>query len=75
MSQKGNGGGFFTPGQGLGFWILDLVLLTIFTYLVYNFGYYSGNKDGNIEALTNNPSYELVTNPDSTKTWELIIKK
>jgi hypothetical protein len=29
-------------------------------------------KDGQIDALTGKVKYELVTHPDSTKTWESI---
>ena len=33
-----------------------------------------GEKQGQINALTGNVQYKLVTHKDSTKTWEFIVK-
>jgi hypothetical protein len=75
MNKKEIIGGFFVPGQPFGLWVFDVLILIGFSLMISLFGYIKGRKEGNIEALTNNPSYELVTNPDSTKTWESIIKE
>ena len=34
-----------------------------------------GYKQGQIDAITNNIQYKLVTMPDSTKVWERIVKE
>ena len=34
-----------------------------------------GYRQGQIDALTNNIQYKLVTMPDSTKVWERIIEE
>lgn len=57
----------------LGPFLLFIVLGTILGVLLFAitqdiFG--TTYKHGQIDALTGKIKYELVTNPDSTKTWE-----
>lgn len=51
-----------------------LILAMVFVSLIG--GYFTGSgigyRDGQIDALTGNIKYELVTQPDSTRTWEEI---
>jgi hypothetical protein len=39
-----------------------------------NYTYWAGYKRGQVNALSNIISYELVTHPDGTRTWEEINK-
>lgn len=52
-----------------GFIIAFLILVC---FLISGIAYNYGIKKGQIEALTGVIKYELVTHPDSTKTWEEI---
>ena len=48
----------------------------LFIIISYSFGYFLGwqgqYEKGQIDALTGNIKYELLTQPDSTRTWEEI---
>jgi hypothetical protein len=41
-------------------------------YIISNIARGNSYKEGQIDALTGKIKYELVTNDDMTKTWELI---
>ena len=51
--------------------VFSLVGLLI---LVALFGFLGGQKNGQISALSGDVEYELVTNSDSSRTWEKIKK-
>ena len=48
--------------------IIGFLLGVVCTILVYDIGDPYGQ--GQIDALTGNVKYELVSHPDGTKTWE-----
>jgi len=50
-------------------WVLVL-LLTLWMVMVAARFYHMGYRSGQIDALTGNIKYQLVTKPDSTKVWE-----
>ena len=60
-----------TKGIGIVVIVLNLFVFFVFCILLEEYG----KKQGQIEALTGKVRYELVTNPDSTKTWEKINRK
>jgi hypothetical protein len=54
-----------------------LIVLVIFCFIVYaryswEKCYTIGYRQGQIDALTKKPQYELVTMPDSTRAWKRI---
>ena len=49
-----------------------LFFLIIFTLVIYPIFVDRGYKQGQIDALTNDVQYKLITLPDSTKVWEKI---
>lgn len=50
--------------------VIIIALLFLGGFICYSKGYYKGQ----VHALTGNVKYELVVNPDSTRTWETIDK-
>jgi hypothetical protein len=52
--------------------VIMIVFLAFFTMGITIIGKDIGYKKGQIDALTNNVQYKLVTMPDSTKVWEKI---
>lgn len=65
MNNDNFGAGFF------GGFILGAVIGIILWAVFFN-PIKEGYKRGQVDALTGNIKYELVTQPDSTKTWEEI---
>jgi hypothetical protein len=55
--------------------IVTIVFLAGFTATVGSLYKDIGYKEGQIDALTNNIQYKLVTMPDSTKVWGRIGEK
>lgn len=65
MNSDNFGAGFFTD------FIIGAVTGIILWAAIFN-PIKTGYKQGQIHALTGHAKYELVINPDSTKTWEEI---
>ena len=55
--------------------VFIIVLLIVFYGHVRTTSEDNSYKKGQIDALTNNIQYKLVTMPDSTKVWERIIEE
>jgi hypothetical protein len=55
--------------------ILKIVFLTCLTMVIGTISKEIGYRQGQIDALTNNIQYKLITMPDSTKVWERIGEK
>ena len=52
--------------------VIMIVFLALFTTGITIINKDTGYKQGQIDALTNDVQYNLVTMPDSTKVWERI---
>jgi len=52
-----------------------IILLIIFTLVVLSISANRYYKKGQIDALTNDVRYKLITMPDSTKVWERIVEE
>ena len=56
----------YLPGVLIG--VVIVIIITVIT--IISDPYSEGYKQGQIDALTGTVHYELVTSPDSTRSWE-----
>ena len=64
----------FSGGFIAGAFIAIIISLMVSVLFLGPISYNTGFKEGQIDALTGNVKYELIINPDSTRSWERIDK-